>query len=59
MGRRRREGNHSPQKKNLIQDSEGNEKSGHPVPGPNKTNINKTMEPSDAQKKSSKKKSWK
>jgi hypothetical protein len=25
MGRRKRDGNHSPQKNNLIQDSEGNE----------------------------------
>jgi hypothetical protein len=36
MGRRRRDGNHSLQKTNLIQDSEGNEENGYPVPDPNK-----------------------
>jgi hypothetical protein len=36
MGRRR-DGNHSPQKNNLIQDSEGNEENGYPLPDPNKT----------------------
>jgi hypothetical protein len=39
MGRRR-DGNHSPQKKKkkkkLIQDSEGNEENGYPVPDPTK-----------------------
>jgi hypothetical protein len=29
-------------KKNSIQDSEGNEENGHPVPDPNKTMINVT-----------------
>jgi hypothetical protein len=38
--RRRREGNHSLQKNNLIQESEGNEENGYPVPDPNKTMIN-------------------
>jgi hypothetical protein len=46
MGRRR-DGNHSPQKNNLIQDSEGNKENGYPGPGPNKTKINDTKEPSD------------
>jgi hypothetical protein len=33
MGRRKRDGNHSfPPKNNLIQDSEGNEENGYPVP---------------------------
>jgi hypothetical protein len=52
MGRRRRDGNHSPQKKKkkLIQDSEGNEENRYPVPDPNKTMINNTKEPSDAHK---------
>jgi hypothetical protein len=36
MGRRRRDGNHSPQKNNSIQDSEGNEENRQPVPDPNK-----------------------
>jgi hypothetical protein len=58
MGRRR-DGNHSPQKNNSIQDSVGNEENGHPVPDSNKTMINVIKEPSDAHKKSSKKKSWK
>jgi hypothetical protein len=51
MGRRRRDGNHSPQKKNnLLQDSEENEESGYPVPDPNEIKINDTKEPSDAHK---------
>jgi hypothetical protein len=37
MGRRKRDGNHSPSKNNLIQDSEGNEKNGYSVPDSNKT----------------------
>jgi predicted house-cleaning noncanonical NTP pyrophosphatase (MazG superfamily) len=47
MGRRRRDGNHSPQKNNSIQDSKGNELNGYPVPDLNKTMINITKEPSD------------
>jgi hypothetical protein len=31
-----------PPQKNLIQDSEGNEENGYPVPDSNKTNINDT-----------------
>jgi uncharacterized FlaG/YvyC family protein len=50
MGRRRRDGNHSPQKNNSIQDSEGNEENGYAVPDPNKTMINVTKEPSNAHK---------
>jgi chromosome segregation ATPase len=49
MGRRKRHGNHSSPKNNLIQDSEENE-NGNPVPDPNKTKINDTKEPSNAQK---------
>jgi ABC-type transporter Mla subunit MlaD len=37
-------------KKNLIQDSEGNEESRYPAPKPNKTMINDTMELSDTHK---------
>jgi hypothetical protein len=37
MGRRR-DGNHSPQKKNSIEDSVGNEENGHPVPDLQKNN---------------------
>jgi hypothetical protein len=58
MGRRR-DGNHFPQKNNLIQDSEENEENGYPVPDSNKTMINDTKEPSDAHKTPSKKKSCK
>jgi hypothetical protein len=50
MGRRRRGRNHSPQKNNLIQDSEGNEVNGYPVPDPNKTKVNHTRGPSNANK---------
>jgi hypothetical protein len=39
MGRRKRDGNHSPQKNNFIQDSEGNEENGYPVPDSNKMKI--------------------
>jgi hypothetical protein len=50
MGRRKGDGNHSPQKNNSIQDSEGNEENKYPIPHPNKTMINNTKEPSDAHK---------
>jgi hypothetical protein len=46
-GRRRRDGNHSPQRKKLMQDSVGNEGNGNPVLDLNKRKINVTMEPSD------------
>jgi hypothetical protein len=36
-GRRKRNGNNSAPKNNLIQDSEGNEENGYPVPDSNKT----------------------
>jgi hypothetical protein len=36
MGRRRKEGNDSPQKNNLTQESVGNEENRYPVPDPNK-----------------------
>jgi hypothetical protein len=44
MGRRRRHGNHSPQKKkkNSIQNSVGNEENGYPDPNLNKTMISVT-----------------
>jgi hypothetical protein len=50
MGRRRRDRNQSPQKNNSIKDSVGNQESRYPVPDPNKTPINNTKEPSNAQK---------
>jgi hypothetical protein len=43
-----------------MEDSEGNEKNGYPVPVPNKIMINVSKEPSDTHlKKTSKRKSWK
>jgi hypothetical protein len=50
MGRKRMNGNHSPQNNNLIQDSEGNVENRYPVPDPNKTKINDNKKPSDAYK---------
>jgi hypothetical protein len=47
MERRKRDGNHSLQKNNLIQDSEGNEENGYAVHDSKKTKINDTKEPSD------------
>jgi hypothetical protein len=50
MGREKRDGNHSPYKNNLIQDSDGNEENGYLEPDSNKTKINNTKEPNEAQK---------
>jgi hypothetical protein len=50
MERQKRDGNHSPFKNNLIQDSEGNEENGHPVPDSNKAKINNAKEPNDTPK---------
>jgi hypothetical protein len=50
MGRRKRHGNHSPTKNNLIQDSEGNEENGYPVPDSKKTKINDAKEPNKVHK---------
>jgi hypothetical protein len=50
MGRRKRDGNHSTPKNNVIQDSEGNEENGYPVPDSNKTKINDAKEPNDTHK---------
>jgi molecular chaperone DnaK (HSP70) len=47
MGRRKRDANHSPSENNSVQDSEGNEKNGYPVPDSNKTKINDTKEPNN------------
>jgi hypothetical protein len=52
MGRRRREGNYTPQKKQFNrEDLVGNEENGYPVPDPKKTMINATNEPRDVHKK--------
>jgi hypothetical protein len=50
MGRWKRDGNQSSPKYNLIQDSEGNEENGYPVPDSNKTKINYAKEPNEAHK---------
>jgi hypothetical protein len=51
MGRRKRDGNHSPQKKKkLMQVSEANEKYGYSAPDPNKTKTNDNKELSNAHK---------
>jgi uncharacterized protein YdeI (BOF family) len=43
-------GNHSPFKKNLKQDSDGNDENGYRVADSNKAKINNAKEPNDAQK---------
>jgi hypothetical protein len=50
MGRWKRDGNHSPPKNNLIQDSSGNEGNRYPIPDSNKTKINDTKELNDVHK---------
>jgi hypothetical protein len=59
IGRRKRDGNHSPPKNNLIQDSQRNEENGYPVPDTNKAKIIDTKEPNNVTKTPSKKKSCK
>jgi hypothetical protein len=44
MARQKNDGNHSPPKNNIIQDSEVNEKNGYPVPDCNKIRINDAKE---------------
>jgi hypothetical protein len=50
VGRQKRHGNLSPPKNKLIQDSEGIEENGYPLPDSNKTKINKPKEPNEAHK---------
>jgi gas vesicle protein len=50
MGRKKGDGNHSPPKNNLIQDSEGKEENRYPVPDVNKRKISDTKELNDAHK---------
>jgi hypothetical protein len=56
MGRQKRNGNHSPPKNKLVQDSEGNEENGCPIPDPNKTKIDYPKELKEAHKNSLKEK---
>jgi hypothetical protein len=53
MRRRKRDGNHSPPQKKLIQDSQGNEENQYQVPDSNKTKINYPKEPNEVHKKHS------
>jgi hypothetical protein len=55
----RRNGNHTAQKNNSIQDSVGNEENEYLAPDLNKMMINVTKEHRETHKKPSKKKSWK
>jgi hypothetical protein len=50
MRRQNRDGNYSPPRIIFIQDSEGNEEKGYPVPNSNKTKINNAKEPNDIHK---------
>jgi hypothetical protein len=50
MGRNKRDGNHSPQKNKVVQDLEQNEENGYLDPDSNKTKINYTKEPNEANK---------
>jgi hypothetical protein len=50
MGRRKREGNNSPPKNNVVEDLELNEENGYPDPDSNKTKINYTKEPKEGHK---------
>jgi hypothetical protein len=46
---KKRDGNDSPPKNKLIQDSEGNEGNGYPVPDSDKTKRNYAKEPNQTQ----------
>jgi hypothetical protein len=50
VGRRKRDGNHSPPKNKVVQDLEQNEENGYPDPDSNKTKINYTKKPNEAHK---------
>jgi hypothetical protein len=50
MGRWKRDGNHSPPQSKLVQDSQGNEENGYPVPDPSKIKIDYPKEPNEAHK---------
>jgi hypothetical protein len=56
MGRQKRNGKHSPPQNNLVQDSEGNEENGYPVPDSNKTKIDCPKEPNESHKNTLKEK---
>jgi hypothetical protein len=49
----KRDGNHSPLKYNIIQDSEGNEENEYPVPDSKKIKMNYVQDPNEDHKKHS------
>jgi hypothetical protein len=51
VGRRKRNGKHSPPQKILVQDSKGNGENRYPDPDSSKTKINYAKEPNKAHKK--------
>jgi hypothetical protein len=50
MGRRERDGNHSPPKNIVVQDFKRNEENGYPNPDSSKPKINYTKEHNEAHK---------
>jgi hypothetical protein len=50
MGRRKRDGNHSPPQNKVLQDLKRNEEKGYPDPDSNKTKINYIKEPNEEHK---------
>jgi hypothetical protein len=54
MGRRKRDGKHSPPKNKVGQDLEQNKENGYPDPDSNKTKINYTKEPNEDHKNTQK-----
>jgi phenylalanyl-tRNA synthetase alpha subunit len=50
MGRQKRDGNHSLPNNKLVQNSEGNEENGYPIPYPSKTKTDYPKEPNEANK---------
>jgi hypothetical protein len=50
MGRWKKDRNHSSLKNKLVQDLDGNEENGYPVPDSNKTKIDYPKEPNEAHK---------
>jgi hypothetical protein len=50
MGRQKKQGNHFPHSKKLVQESEGNEENRYSDPDSNKMKINYAKEPNEAHK---------
>jgi hypothetical protein len=47
-GKTKKDGNHSPSRIKIVQDSEENEENGYPVPDSNETKIDYPKEPNEA-----------